>query len=338
MSVYHLPKTLRNWPWQRMIHPDFHVAKQESKTWAAGFNLSSIPDIERASVAGGCALLAALCYPIGTLYNLRSGCDLMHVILVVDEATDKLDAAAAKSCCDAIFNAIQYPNRPSLEGHAVEAAIAREFWQRASVTVPVACQERFITAWRMYLDVVVQQAVRRESNYICTLDEYFDSRRHNVGAYPCYAFIEITLELDLPRGVMDHWAMVSINQDAADMIILANDMCSYKKEIMVDEADYNIVTVLMTQNQTDIAGAMQWISDRHDELVEHFLAIRDDILNHRNGILSWGPNIDSQIEKYIDGLGQMVRGNDQWMFEIGRYFGDEANAHEVQLSRTVVIT
>ncbi|KAJ6580441.1 terpenoid synthase [Mycena vulgaris] len=335
MSVYHLPNTLRNWPWQRMIHPDCHVVKREHETWAAGFNVSSIPDVERARVAGGIGVLASHFYPIGTLYNLRSACDLMHTFFVIDEVTDKLDAAAAKSFCDTIFNAIQSPNRPPPERHAVEAAIAREFWQRASDTSPAACQERFITAWRMYLDGVVQQAACREINYICTVDEYLARRRHDVGTLPCYPFIEITLELDLPCEVMDHWAVVSITQDATDMVILGNDMCSYRKEIMANKADFNIVTVLMTQNQTDIAGAMQWISDRHDELVEHFLAIRDDILGHRHGILSWGPKIDSQIEKYIDGLGRLVRGNDQWMFECGRYFGDEA--HEIQLSRTGII-
>ncbi|KAJ6597689.1 terpenoid synthase [Mycena vulgaris] len=335
MSVYHLPNTLRNWPWQRMIHSDYQVAKREYETWAAGFIVSSIPDVERARVTAGIGLLASHFYPIGMLYNLRSACDLIHTFFVIDEATDKLGAAAAKSFCDAMFNAIQYPNRPSPEGYAVEAAIAREFWQHASVIVPAACQERFITAWRMYLDGVVQQAACREINYICTLDEYFARRRHTIGTYPCYAFIEITLALDLPREVMDHWAVVSINQDATDMVLLANDMCSYRKEVMVDEADDNIVTVLMAQNQTDIAGAMKWISDRHDELVEHFLGIRDDVLGHRNGILSWGPKIDSQIERYIDGLGRLVRGNDQWMFECGRYFGDDG--HEIQLSRTVII-
>ncbi|KAJ6569121.1 isoprenoid synthase domain-containing protein [Mycena capillaripes] len=335
MSVYHLPNTLRNWPWQRMVHPDYHVAKRECETWATRFKVSSIPDMERGRVASGSSLLASHFYPIGTLYNLRSVCDLMHTFWVIDDATDKLDAASARSFCDAIFNAIQYPNQPPPEEYAVEAAIAREFWQRASVTAPVACQERFINAWRMYLDGTAEQAARREIKYICTLDEYFAHRRRDIGADPCYAFIEITLELDLPREVMDHRAVISINQDATDMIILANDMCSYKKEAMANEADNNIVTVLMTRNQTDIAGAMQWISDRHDELVEHFFAIRDDILGHRNGIPAWGPNIDTQIEKYIDVLGRLVRANDQWMFECGRYFGDQA--HEIQLSRTVII-
>jgi hypothetical protein len=59
----------------------------------------------------------------------------------------------------------------------------------------------------------------------------------------------------------------------------------------------------MVNYRTDLAGAIQWVSDRHDEVVEHFLATKDDVLNHRNGFLSWGEAIDLQVEKYIDGLG-----------------------------------
>jgi hypothetical protein len=39
----------------------------------------------------------------------------------------------------------------------------------------------------------------------------------------------------------------------------------------------------MVNYRTDLTGAIQWVSDRHDEVVEHFLATKDDVLNHRNG-------------------------------------------------------
>lgn len=80
-------------------------------------------------------------------------------------------------------------------------------------------------------------------------------------------------------------------------------MCSYKKEVLANDADYNAVTVVMKNNKTDVAGAIQWISDRHDEVVDSFLKVRDDVLNKRNGIPSWGEDIDRQVALYIDGLG-----------------------------------
>ena len=82
-------------------------------------------------------------------------------------------------------------------------------------------------------------------------------------------------------------------------------MCSYRKEIQADAADYNAITVVMRQYKTDVAGGVKWISDIHDEVAQHFLQIRDDILNQR-GFPSFGESLDRQIESYVNGLGRAL--------------------------------
>ena len=83
-------------------------------------------------------------------------------------------------------------------------------------------------------------------------------------------------------------------------------MCSYRKEVLANDSDYNAVTVVMVNNKTDLAGALQWISDRHDDIVDSFLKVRDDVLNRKNGFPSWGSKIDLQIAAYVDGLGLFI--------------------------------
>ena len=80
-------------------------------------------------------------------------------------------------------------------------------------------------------------------------------------------------------------------------------MCSYKKEVLADDYDYNAVTVVMHNEKTDLDGALQWISDRHDEIVESFMKVRDDVLNKR-GFPSYGEEIDRQVALYVEGLGK----------------------------------
>ena len=80
-------------------------------------------------------------------------------------------------------------------------------------------------------------------------------------------------------------------------------MCSYKKEVLRDAAAYNAITVVMNSNQTDLAGAMQWLSNRHDEVVANFLKTKETILNHLNGFPLWGEDIDRQISTYVNALG-----------------------------------
>lgn len=43
-------------------------------------------------------------------------------------------------------------------------------------------------------------------------------------------------------------------------------------------------------------------------------------------IPSWGPDIDARVQMYIDGIGQWVRGNDDWSCEGKRYHGDSGLA------------
>jgi Delta6-protoilludene synthase len=82
-------------------------------------------------------------------------------------------------------------------------------------------------------------------------------------------------------------------------------MCSYRKELLSNDADYNAVTIIMHNHHTDVAGGIKWISDLHDEVVEHFLELREQVLELRD-FPSFGRTIDLQIAKYIDGLGMLL--------------------------------
>ena len=59
----------------------------------------------------------------------------------------------------------------------------------------------------------------------------------------------------------------------------------------------------MTQLGTDLTGAVQWVSDLHDEIAHKFLQAVADVEAHKNGIPSWGTEIDSAISAYVNGLG-----------------------------------
>lgn len=73
----------------------------------------------------------------------------------------------------------------------------------------------------------------------------------------------------------------------------------------------------MVQENTDIHGALEWISKLHDDLAEKFLS------NYKN-MPSFGQPIDEWVNRYINpGLGNWVRANDQWSFESWRYFKGE---------------
>ncbi|KAJ7254123.1 terpenoid synthase, partial [Mycena rebaudengoi] len=321
-EVYHLPDTLRTWPWHYMINEHYRQAQAASVAWLESFRPFT-PDAQRAFNKINGSLFIALVFPKASFDNLRIFCDCMHIFFVLDDYTEVMNVADVKSLCAAAMEAVENPDKSRPEEESIIGEMTRQMWQRARINAPKACQERFVKAWRAYLAAVLQQAECRSSSYICDVEEYMAARREDIGSFPCFALLEISLNLDLPHEVMDHPAILDTCQRVVPVFLISvQDMYSYKKEVLSGNTAYNAVTIIMRANLTDVAGGMQWISDRHDEVAQHFLATRDDVLNHRNGVPSWGGDMDEQVKKYVDALGQWVRGDDQWYFGSERYFGD----------------
>ncbi|KAJ3559506.1 hypothetical protein NM688_g309 [Phlebia brevispora] len=331
---YHLPDTLRHWPWKADVNPYYQAAKAESVAWIESFKPFS-PEAQTSFNKCDFSLLAACTYVKSNFYNLRSCCDAMHVFFVLDEYTDQLNAEGTKVLCDASMNAILHPDRARPHDDSIIGEICRQFWQRARRGAPKCAQERFVSSWQKYLVSLIQQAERRAQSYICTIDEYLAARYQNIGVIPSIALLEICLEVDIPHEVLEHPAITALTKYTTHLVTIANDMCSYKREVLSNNAAYNAITVFMVHDATDISGAFQRVSDLHDKLAKQFLDTRADVLAHRNGVPSWGSQLDHDVNAYIDGLGMWVRGNDEWHFKSARYFGDEGTV--IQKTRKVIM-
>ena len=82
----------------------------------------------------------------------------------------------------------------------------------------------------------------------------------------------------------------------------------------------------MYEHGFDIQGAVDWL--------ERYVAgVRADFLDNIANMPSWGEDVDRRVKIYIDGIAQWVRGNDDWTFESGRYFGN--NGLEIRETRIV---
>ena len=80
----------------------------------------------------------------------------------------------------------------------------------------------------MYMDAVVQEAIDRNENYVRDIDSYFVVRRDTIGAKPSFAICE--LYLNLPDSLMAHPVIEKLTELCIDLIIIGNDLCSYKVE------------------------------------------------------------------------------------------------------------
>ncbi|KAH8817571.1 terpenoid synthase [Flagelloscypha sp. PMI_526] len=330
---YMLPQTLRNWPWQSKLNPHYRLCQTESLIWLRSFQAFS-PKTQAAFDKSDCSLLAAFAFPHASAFDLRSCCDLMHTIFALEDFTDNHPLDQAVSRCEATMDAILNVNKTRPDGEHIIGEIARQFWKRASSHMSRPIVKRFERRWREFVDALIIQAQRHAEGYICTPEEYMCARRDNFGTYQCFALLEQSLQLNLPDEAIDHPLLQSLYKDTTDMLILSNDMCSYRKEVLVNDAEYNTITVLQKHLSLSLDDSLQRLLEHHDCNVESFLNVADKVLK-KDGFPSFGPEVDLEVATFVDGIGLWVRGYDEWSFASGRYFGDKGLA--IQKHRKVVI-
>jgi len=195
-----------------------------------------------------------------------------------------------------------------------------------------ACFERFVACSETYLHAVTQEAHDRADRKIRCIEDYMILRRDTCGARPTLALIEFGL--DLPEEVTSHPVMVSLLNCAVDLIICVNvsytaktmlnpliyqiyqDMHSYVREHSCGLADHNILTPIMREHNLGLQNALDWLWGYTTALIDKFIS---DLRR----VPSWGPEVDDSVQTYIEGLGQWIRGNDDWSCESKRYHGND---------------
>jgi len=76
----------------------------------------------------------------------------------------------------------------------------------------------------------------------------------------------------------------------------------------------NILSVLMKEKGLNLQEAADHAGALFGDLMSRFVA-------ERKKLPSWGPDLDRDINRYIDGISHWPVGNLYWSFESPRYFG-----------------
>ena len=80
--------------------------------------------------------------------------------------------------------------------------------------------ERFISDLDAYAKSIITEAEDRETDHIRTVDEYIALRRDTCGAKPTFSFF--ALGLSIPDGVFDNPLVISLIENAADLVAITN--------------------------------------------------------------------------------------------------------------------
>jgi len=78
--------------------------------------------------------------------------------------------------------------------------------------------------------------------------------------------------------------------------------------------DTNILTVIINEENVGLKEAVKRLCDLHEEAAERFLYLR-------NNLPPFDAEVKEELGQWFDGIGAWVRGNVDWSFEAGRYYG-----------------
>ncbi|KAF8546266.1 terpenoid synthase [Imleria badia] len=306
-----IPNVLVRWPWPRRINPHYAVVKKEADAWITSFQAFS-PKAQDAFNRCDFNLLACLAYPVASKDHARAGCDLMHLVFLFDEYSDRSPPSEVRKQKDVVMDAFRNPHTPRPKGEWIGGEVARQFWERTIQNATVISQKRFIQNMDEYLEGVVQESIDKKDRRILDIKSYIDARRRTSGVKPSFSIFE--LGLDIPNEVMSHPAIQEMILAAVDLVAFANDIFSYNMEQLRGDDLHNIITCVMNEYHTDVNGAMLWVEDYLLRVADRFHAAMADLPQ-------WEEPLNSQVKAYCDGLGQWVRALDDWSFEGERYFG-----------------
>ncbi|KAH9169505.1 terpenoid synthase [Lactarius sanguifluus] len=312
---YYIPKTLENWKWPRRINPHHNEVQAETVAWIKSSGVLT-PKAQEAYDRCDINLLASLGYPLHDKARLRTCCRILGLAIVYDEFPGTSQEDNVHVMMNAMMGILRNPYTPRPESEWVGVELARQTWELTIKTASHQSLKRLIKTGSACAQAVVQKAADQRHKHIRSVEEYFELRRDSIAARPAFTLIE--LDMNLPKEAVQHPVIEEMTILAVDMIILGNDIASYNVEQARGEDGHNIVTVVMHQHKTDIQGAMNWVDDRHKELEAKFMDL------YENKIPKFGEPVDTELARYVDGIGNWVRANDHWNFETERYFGKEA--------------
>ncbi|KAI9457947.1 terpenoid synthase [Lactarius psammicola] len=322
---YYLPKIMDTWHWPRNLNPNYPEVHVETLAWIRSFDAFS-PKAQAAFDSGAFNHMPRSAHSWCTA-RVRTGCAFMNQVFVFDEFSDRGTEEEAQEMAIIVMDALRNPHTPRPKGEWIGGEVTRSFWELAIQTASPQSQKRFIKGYDAFSQAVVKQAANRGRKYIVTVQEYFEVRRDTIGSRPAFALIE--LDLNLPDEAVEHPVIEEMIVLATDMIVLSNDIASYNVEQARGDDGHNIITVIMHHQKTDIQSAMNWVYDYHKAAEERFMEL------YWNQIPKFGEPVDTDLARYVEGLGNWVRSNDQWNYESQRYFGKKAA--EIQKHRWVTL-
>jgi len=259
--------------------------------------------------------LTALCYPDCPRKQLRVVSDYMNFLFTLDDWSDEFAENGVRGLADCVMDTLR---DPSTKTEKAAGRLARSFWLRMISTAKPLVQQRFIDSFADFFTAVEQQSRDRKRGIIPDLESYITLRRDTSGCRPVFVLIEYAAGIELPDEVFNHPVIQEMTVATNDLVTWSNDIFSYNKEQATGDT-HNMVAILMAQHGLALQDSIDFVGQLCDATIARFET-------GRATLPTWGPQIDADVQKYVQGLQDWIIGSLHWSFETERYFAKNGRA------------
>jgi hypothetical protein len=262
--------------------------------------------------------LAARCWPDASADDLGLTVDLKSFYFLFDDQFDGPQGAIptkVAAVCQELID-IVHQNLAVTPRSPIGRAFA-DLWDRSREGMSRSWVARTAHDWERYFASYPYEAVNRRSQVIPSMDDYLTIRRGSAATESVTDMVERLNRIEVPPVAFHSAQLRLMRQIAADVPFICNDVYSYEKEAARGDV-YNLVIVLRHQRRCSLAQAVDEIQAMVADRIRRFLQLRDQVSQMMDEVGIPAP-YRQQVLRYTAGLGDWLRGHNDWMSSTVRY-------------------
>ncbi|KAI0545439.1 isoprenoid synthase domain-containing protein [Xylaria curta] len=297
------------------FNPNYGQVKAKSEAWISDFCAF---DKRMSSIINKCdfSYFIAIAAPEASLPQYRTLCDWGNWVFPYDDMFDNGELRDKPTTAARVLQSLMSPMSKFQTWSETYAPrderlpivkVHDTVWERIQ-------KRRFAAAMADYCAGALIQVEDFSMHKIITPDEMLERRQLSAGVSPLFSLVEYAHALRVPDFVFEHPAIQEIERLGIDFVLISNDILSYMKE-EGESVPHNMVAVARMSG-LDPQEAFDYIGNMLDSRYERWDKAIETVPN-------WGESVNQQVDRYIQGVADVVRANLYWSFKSERYLGKE---------------
>jgi len=185
--------------------------------------------------------------------------------------------------------------------------------RRLEAICPPGWMPRFLRNVHAYLfEGSLRTTEHWAEDRVPSTEDYLGMRMHDSAVFPAIDMIEVAAGIRLPADILEHPSIVEMRQLTVRHTAYVNDLFSYQKEVLWSGTPCNLVRVLMHNESLRFEDAVGEVVAMVNRDVRRFRELE-------RGLPSFEPEIADEVDAYLTGMKDWMRGNVEFSLASRRY-------------------